>query len=633
MGIMLEAALSYLSEGFKVFPVKPDKTPMTDHGLKDATMTQQGAKEYWSKWPDAGIALVTDGLVVVDFDVKNGGYDSKRAIESKYGPMLKTRTHRTGGGGLHYIYRNPNGMNIRNTVSFGGYPGVDLRANGGYIVAPPSPHTSGRHYEILDQSPIVVAPDWVLEIIKRKPTQTLSNTPGDGQPIPEGQRDATLTKLAGAMRRQGMTEMEILAALQIANQRCQPSPLPDKDIQRIAKSISRYEPAKITEKSLESLDCLESVENLENLAILEKSRKSLEKSLDFTEKQVEAKKYSALSKLVEEWMILHQDETFDLDMICRQLGMVDPKNRNLVTIILAYHVKKGNLEKSSRLYRYINTKVTNIPWYENNLEQYINITFPSSHMAKDLSYFSFQDSVRLSPASVTVIAGQTNAGKSTMARHLVWDNMDLHHVRYLVSQTSAAAFARYANNMKWANPMKGPKEPKFELIERYEDFQDLILPDAVNIVDWLDADKVEYYKIGLLIKSMQVKLKKGVLFVMIQKNSASEYGDGGIKSAKWADLYLTLSYNREKNFTRMDIVKAKEWVGNHDPNGKSYGFEITNFGSQIDHIREIKKCTSCWGLGKNKQGAECQICDGVGYIDGHISRKPQPKQEELEEPF
>jgi hypothetical protein len=169
--------------------------------------------------------------------------------------------------------------------------------------------------------------------------------------------------------------------------------------------------------------------------------------------------------------------------------------------------------------------------------------------------------------------------------------------------------------MAWANPMRDSQTPKFDLIERYEDFQDLILTNGFNVVDWLDADKVEYYKIGSLIKAMQTKVGTGILFVMIQKNSFGEFGDGGEKSAKWADLYLTLNYNREKNFTRLSILKAKEWVGNHDPNGRNYGFEIVNYGSQMANIREVKKCTVCYGVGRNKSGTDCNMCGGIGYID------------------
>lgn len=133
MDDMIEAALSYIAQGFKVFPVESDKKPLTAHGLKDATQTQLGVHEYWTRWPDAGIALVTDGLMVLDFDAKNGGLESKAAMEAKYGSLPRTRTHRTGGGSEHWIYRNPNSANVRNTVTFAGYQGVDLRANGGNL--------------------------------------------------------------------------------------------------------------------------------------------------------------------------------------------------------------------------------------------------------------------------------------------------------------------------------------------------------------------------------------------------------------------------------------------------------------------------------------------------------------------
>ena len=99
---MLEAALDYIAQGFRVFPVGPDKKPLTRHGLKDATQLQIGVRELWGKCPNAGIGLVTDGLIVLDFDAQNGGLESKAIIEAQYGPLPRTRTHRTGGGGEHW---------------------------------------------------------------------------------------------------------------------------------------------------------------------------------------------------------------------------------------------------------------------------------------------------------------------------------------------------------------------------------------------------------------------------------------------------------------------------------------------------------------------------------------------------
>ncbi len=241
MSNMMEAGLSYIAHGFNVFPVKPDKKPLTAHGLKDATQTQAGVREYWTRWPEAGIALGTDGFIVLDFDTKNGGLENKSAIEAKYGSLPRTRTHRTGGGGEHWIYRNPNGTDVRNTVALADYRGVDLRANGGYIVAPPSMHESGTRYEVLDDSEIAPAPTWLVELATKRITKAQHTAP-ERQPIPEGQRNSTLTSLAGTMRRRGMSQEAIEAALLGINRlQCSP-PLPEDEVKRVAQSVTRYEP-------------------------------------------------------------------------------------------------------------------------------------------------------------------------------------------------------------------------------------------------------------------------------------------------------------------------------------------------------------------------------------------------------
>lgn len=241
MTTMLEAALACIAQGFKVFPVKPDKKPLTDHGLKDATQLQIRVKEFWEKYPDAGIGLVTDGFIVVDFDAKNGGLESKATIETKYGELPSTRTHRTGGGGLHYIYRNPNGTDIRNTVVLGGYQGVDLRANGGYIVAPPSLHESGARYEVLDDSQIAPAPAWLMEMATRRVPAPGSPTPGL---IKHGERNHRLFKMAASMRRQGASEDTIYDAVKKCYENdCEHEPpITEDELHKIAKQGVKYPP-------------------------------------------------------------------------------------------------------------------------------------------------------------------------------------------------------------------------------------------------------------------------------------------------------------------------------------------------------------------------------------------------------
>jgi putative DNA primase/helicase len=140
-------------------------------------------------------------------------------------------------------------------------PGLDVRADGGYVLVPPSRHRSGKDYRWADgwhptRVDLAPAPHWLIDLAHRASTLKMippdCTTIGGGvggnhshsipSVIAEGARNATLTSLAGAMRRQGFGEAAILAALQIENtERCDP-PLPEEEIAQIARSISRYAP-------------------------------------------------------------------------------------------------------------------------------------------------------------------------------------------------------------------------------------------------------------------------------------------------------------------------------------------------------------------------------------------------------
>ena len=118
---MLEAALEYARQGLQVFPLKPrGKTPLTQHGHKDATVDETIIQSWWEKWPDANIGIRCDGLLVTDFD-GYVGTESRNRLITDNGELPITWTVKTGGGieaepkeqGLHIIYRVPNGLNVR----------------------------------------------------------------------------------------------------------------------------------------------------------------------------------------------------------------------------------------------------------------------------------------------------------------------------------------------------------------------------------------------------------------------------------------------------------------------------------------------------------------------------------------
>jgi putative DNA primase/helicase len=174
-------------------------------------------------------------------DIAHRGLESLEALQTKYDILPPTWLVTTGTGGQHYWYKT--NKPIRNTTRLGGFSGLDIRGEGGYVIAPPSMHKSGNRYEtsLVWSGPITLAPDWLVKLCLTR--QSIPSTPEEkNTPIPEGQRNDALTRDAGAMRRRGLSEQAIAAALLIENrERCQP-PLEEIEVLQIAKSVCRYAP-------------------------------------------------------------------------------------------------------------------------------------------------------------------------------------------------------------------------------------------------------------------------------------------------------------------------------------------------------------------------------------------------------
>jgi bifunctional DNA primase/polymerase-like protein/AAA domain-containing protein/primase-like protein len=237
-----DAALKYAKRGLPVFPVR-GKLPLTVHGFKDASTDADQIRDWWSEWPNANIAIATgaaSGLVVLDVDPRHDGDKSLAALEAKFGLLPATLEARTGGGGRHIFFALGNGQNVRNSAGRLG-PGLDVRGDGGYIVAPPSIHPETMQpYAWTNRLKPALAPVWLNHELS--PPAAICETVS-GAPIPAGQRNDTLTRIAGAMRRKGCTPEAIEAALLAENtRRCSP-PLPEQEARAIAQSVSRYVPA------------------------------------------------------------------------------------------------------------------------------------------------------------------------------------------------------------------------------------------------------------------------------------------------------------------------------------------------------------------------------------------------------
>lgn len=162
---MIDHALRYVSRGWWVFPVKTkSKLPLTRTGFREATDDPDQIHRWWTdhRTANIGVACGASKIVVVDVDLPHGP-DSIRALDVH---LPATLTQRTGSGGTQFIYTAPE-WELRNTAGrlpgAGKLLGVDLRADGGYILAPPSVHPNGNRYEWVNNVWPEPCPEWLRE--------------------------------------------------------------------------------------------------------------------------------------------------------------------------------------------------------------------------------------------------------------------------------------------------------------------------------------------------------------------------------------------------------------------------------------------------------------------------------------
>lgn len=218
MSTCLEAALSYAARGWRVFPCKlHSKEPATLHGFKDATTDPTRLASLFSTDCNLGIAT-GQGLFVLDIDVKaSNGETTLQAWEARYGPLPRTYTVRTPSGGTHYYF-----LSAVCPTKAAVAPGLDVRGDGGYVVAPPS-----AGYAVLDPLDPVKAPAWLLAQCTSK------------KRFAKGSRNVDLTSAAGSLKRAGIEGPALVEAIKGINATL-PHPLPEKEVHTIAHSVDQY---------------------------------------------------------------------------------------------------------------------------------------------------------------------------------------------------------------------------------------------------------------------------------------------------------------------------------------------------------------------------------------------------------
>lgn len=247
---VLGTALWYLNEAeFSVIPVGfgPDgKAPMIKEWkrFQESRASVEQVRGWFSSMPDAKVAIITgkiSGIVVIDVDCDKGG-----SIEG----LPRTSRCRTGNG-YHFYYKHP-GVPVK---TCGGIrPGIDIRGDGGYVIAPPSMHKNGKQYtweeDGLDIQALADLPEWTYKEEPRQSSTSLDLTPRHptvlAEKVVEGARNNVMTSQIGRLLHYlppGLRQ-DIFPIIQLYNKQSFSPPLDERELQTIFKSVSKMEDAR-----------------------------------------------------------------------------------------------------------------------------------------------------------------------------------------------------------------------------------------------------------------------------------------------------------------------------------------------------------------------------------------------------
>ena len=229
MSSCLDAALAYAAKGWRVFalPVNSKIPAKGSRGFKDATIDPETIHRLFAKPCNIGIAT-GNGLYVLDVDKHHDGEATIQNWEGDHGLLPNTYTVQTPRGGRHYYFttttKAPTGAGLG--------LGVDVRGDGGYVVAPPSPG-----YTLIDDLPLAPLPDWLATL---KPAKSEKIAPNGV--IPPGQQDDQMHRLACKLTREGLSPETIRAGLHTALLACPQDPakpFTEADIERWMKGAAK----------------------------------------------------------------------------------------------------------------------------------------------------------------------------------------------------------------------------------------------------------------------------------------------------------------------------------------------------------------------------------------------------------
>lgn len=561
----LEAALWLESEGCSVFPLCPkDKRPLAPllpGGKWEQFQHRRATREEITRWfterPDANLALVCgsiSGIVAVDVDGP-GGQEWFKANMTTHKPNLFQFT--SSKNKFHVFYRHP-GEDIRIPPSVKLLNSeIDVRGDGSYVVFSPSIHPSGHKYELRElegftgMNSLVPLPDLKL---RENPDRTYSLADEQSEPnhceetqiIPQGERNNAITSYCAAQYAKGLDIEDVVALARARNTAyCRP-PLTMKEVDTIARSMGKTH-------------CLRNPEavNAGGVALW------LEK--------------------------IHG--TFNIADIYRDLCVKRPEARATIRKQLHELEAKGEIEPAldkAGFYRKRDHSLEIIDPFVEDEPKIEGFWLP----------FSLGYRCEIRQKNIIVIAGETNSGKTSMLFNIANANRNNFDINYLTSEMTPGEIQSRINyfNNQW-------EWERIRFVNRTANFYDALMPEAVNIIDFLEIYD-DFSKVGAEIKKIFDALTTGIAIVAIQKKKGEIYGRGAEFSLEKARLALSLfthGHLPDGIIGSCLVTKCKNFISGKNPEGRERFYTLKE-GYRYDQgdIPDMPEFISGWRYWKEK---------------------------------
>ena len=318
-------------------------------------------------------------------------------------------------------------------------------------------------------------------------------------------------------------------------------------------------------------------------------------------------------QLVEEWINTHSTGKFHYRNVCN--GTIQPSSYGHLRVIIHRLVEMGKIRpigERDGWYEKI-CSIQPVRWWEVDENVKFDLSFPRSYY--DDACFSFADKINIAPGDLIVLAGTSNAGKTTLALNFLAENIDKDYKCVLMgneyvslNNMPSPRFKKRLSAMNWVKWFDENLKPKFELLPVQDNFENYIQKDKLNIIDWIYLpDNV--YMVGKVLQDIKGRLGKGVGIAVLQKASNRDLGVGGQFTEYRADLYMSVDILRGWE-SRLTLGKVKD--STVPLSGMSWAFSIEE-GAKLANIREVKKCHKCNAFGK-RFGKTCDTCHGNGWV-------------------